>query len=93
MLLNLTIQNTNYLSMKKAFLEFMTHVMTNDCPFYTYNVSIYKSFIDVVFVISTTINPSDLGWINTHLIGGRWFLAAENDSIRLTIRFDETDDD
>lgn len=79
--------------MKKAFLKFMEHVLDDGCPFYTFNVSTYKTDIEVVFVIATTVKPADLGWINTHLVGGRWFLAAEENSIRLIIRFDDTDND
>lgn len=79
--------------MKKAFLKFMEHVLVDGCPFYTFNVSTYKSYIEVVFVCATAIKPADLGWINTHLVDGRWFVVAEDNSIRLIIRFDNTEDD
>ena len=79
--------------MKKAFLKFMEHVLIDGCPFYTFSISTYKSYIEVVFIVATIIKPSDLGWINTHLVGGRWFLVAEENSIRLIIRFDEPEND
>lgn len=79
--------------MKKAFLQFMGDVLICDCPFYTFSVTTYKSYIEVVFIIATMIKPSDLGWINDHLVGGRWFLVAEENSIRLIVRFDKTEND
>lgn len=79
--------------MRKAFLKFMEQVMTNACPFYNFSVSIYKSFIEVKFIIATSVRPEELGWLNTHLIGGRWFIIAENDSIRLVVRFDNENED
>lgn len=71
----------------------MEHVLSIDCPFYTFNVQTYKTYIDVTFIIATSIKPNDLGWLNTHLIGGRWFLVAENDTIKVIVRFEDTDED
>lgn len=71
----------------------MEHVLSIDCPFYTFNVRTYKTYIDVTFIVATSIQPNDLGWLNTHLIGGRWFLVAENDSIMVIVRFEDTDED
>lgn len=71
----------------------MEHVIAIDCPFYNFSVSTYKSYIEVRFIVTTSIWPDELGWLNTHLIGGRWFIIAENDSIRLTVRFEEENED
>lgn len=70
----------------------MEHVLSIDCPFYTFNVQTYKTYIDVTFIVATSIKPNDLGWLNTHLIGGRWFLVAENDTIKVIVRFEDTDE-
>ena len=79
--------------MRQSFLKFMEQVMSIDCPFYNFIVSTYKNFIEVNFIIITSIRPEELGWLNTHLIGGRWFLIAKDDSIRLIVRFEEDNDD
>lgn len=79
--------------MKKAFLKFMGYVGDVDCPFYTFNVSTYKTYIEVAFTIATAVKPSDLGWLNTHLEGGRWFVVGERDTVKLIVRFDKTDDE
>lgn len=79
--------------MRKAFLKFMEQVMCNDCPFSSFNVASYKSFMDVTFIVSTSVRPNDLGWLNTHLVDGRWFITAEDDSIRIIVRFENKDAD
>lgn len=79
--------------MRKAFLKFMEHVVSIDCPFNNFSVSTYKSYIEVKFIIATSVKPNELGWLNTHLIGGRWFLVAEQGAIHLIIRFDDTNED
>lgn len=71
----------------------MEQVMCNDCPFNSFNVVSYKSFIDVTFIVATSVKPNDLGWLNTHLVDGRWFITAENDSIRIIVRFEDKDAD
>lgn len=78
--------------MKKAFLKFMEHVVSVDCPFYPFSVSIYRTFIEVKFVTKCSVKPGDLGWLNTHLIGGRWFIISENDSIAVIVRFEADND-
>lgn len=71
----------------------MEHVLEDGCPFVTFSVSTYSSFIDVIFDNFTTIRPEELDWINTHLVGGRWWLTAEDNFVKLIIRFDEPSDD
>lgn len=78
--------------MKKAFLTFMGHVISIDCPFHTFSVSNYKSYIEVKFINKCYVRPEDLGWLNTHLIGGRWFIISENDSTIVLVRFEEDND-
>lgn len=71
----------------------MEQVTDIDCPFSSFYFVSYKSFIDVTFIVSTSVNPTDLGWLNTHLVDGRWFITAENDSIRIIVRFEDKDAD
>ena len=79
--------------MRKAYLKFMEHVVSIDCPFFSFSVKFYRSYIEVRFIIASSLTPEDLGWLNTHLLGGRWFLTAEEDSVIIVVRFEETNED
>ena len=79
--------------MKKTFLQFMEQVTDIDCPFSSFNVVSYKTFIEVTFIVATSVNPTALGWLNTHLVNGRWFITAEADSVRIVVRFVDEDKD
>lgn len=79
--------------MRKAYLKFMEHVGSIDCPFFSFSVNFYRSYIEVRFIIASSLNSEDLGWLNHHLLGGRWFLTAEENSVIIVVRFEETDKD
>lgn len=79
--------------MKKAFLKFMEHIIDFDCPFSRFTVTTYKGFIEVKFIITDSICPEDLGWLNTHLVDGRWFITTGVSIISLVVRFFENDED
>ena len=78
--------------MRKAFLKFMEHVVSIDCPFFSFSVNFYRSYIEVRFINELSLTPENLGWLNTHLLGGRWFITAEGDSVIIVVRFEETDE-
>ena len=78
--------------MRKNFLDFVTWLTDPDCPWHKSIISIHVSYIDVMFVTSCQIHPSDLGWLNTHAVGGRWFITSENDEIQVIVRFQDDDE-
>ena len=79
--------------MRQKFLEFMKHVVSDDCPFYNFSVNKYRSYIEVRFIITISIFPDDLRWLNTHLVDSRWFITTEGEANVIVVRFEETDED
>ncbi len=78
--------------MIKNFLNFVTFLTDPDCPWHKSVVAICKNYIEVTFVTSVVIHPSDLGWLNTHAVGGSWFIVAENDETHIVVRFHNEDE-
>lgn len=78
--------------MQKNFLDFMSFLTDPDCPWATSVVNTHTSYIDVMFVTSCMVRPSDLGWLNTHVVGGEWFITSENDEIHIVVRFHNDDE-
>lgn len=75
--------------MKENVMKFMGHLLDVDSPFNDYAVKKLPNIIDVVITTNATIEPSALGWLNTHLVGGRWWISADADCVQITIRFYE----
>lgn len=65
--------------------------MRNDCPFSSFNVACYKGLINVTFVLSRSVDTTDIAWLNTHLVDGMWFITAEEDTIKIVVKFYEED--
>lgn len=77
---------------KKNFLAFMAWLSDPDCPWGRAIVTTNLSYIDVVFVTSRTVHPSYLGWLNTHAVGGRWFITPNDDELQIVVRFDDEEE-
>lgn len=78
--------------MNKHFLDFMGHLTDNCCPWSTSIIKITQTYIDVVFATSGSVQPVDLGWVNTHAVGSKWFITAEDGKVRVVVRFYDDDD-
>lgn len=78
---------------EKNFFDFVAHLTDYCCPWHKSVVGIGNTYIEVTFVTSAVIHPSDLGWLNTHAVGGNWFIVAENDETHIVVRFYENDED
>ena len=71
----------------KNFMNFVTFLTYPDCPWATSVIKQHKTYIEVKFITSCVVRPSDLGWLNTHAIGGEWFVTTEDDEIHIVVRF------
>lgn len=72
---------------EKNFFHFVEHLTDTCCPWHKSVLSIHTSFIEVMFITSCTVRPSDLGWLNTHAVGGQWFLTSEDNETHIVVRF------
>ena len=78
---------------EKNFQEFVKHLTDTCCPWQKSYVSICTSYIEVTFTTTSVVRPSDLGWLNTHAVGGKWFVTSENDETHIVVRFYDDDDE
>jgi hypothetical protein len=78
---------------EKNFLDFVKHLTDICCPWHKSVVAIYATYIEVTFVTSTMVRPSDLGWLNTHAVGGEWFVTSEDNETHIVVRFHENDEE
>lgn len=77
---------------KKIFLAFAACLTDPDCPWGKSIVSSKLSYIEVMFTTSCMVHPSDLGWLNAHAVGGRWFITSEDDEIHIVVRFEDDEE-
>lgn len=75
--------------MERNFLNFVAHLTDNCCPWRKAVIDIRLSLIEMTFVTAAAVNPSDLGWLNTHAVGGSWFIVAEDGETHIVVRFYE----
>lgn len=79
--------------MIKNFMNFVACLTDTDCPWATSVIKTHKSYIEVMFITSCVLRPSELGWLNTHAIGGEWFVTSENDETHIVVRFHENNEE
>lgn len=77
---------------EKNFFHFVEHLTDACCPWSKSVLSIRPNFIEVMFITSCTVNPSDLGWLNTHAVGSKWFVTSEDNETHIVVRFFDDDD-
>lgn len=77
---------------EKNFLNFVAHLTDNCCPWHKSVVTIHTTSIEVMFITSCMVNPSDLGWLNTHAVGGTWFITSEENETHIVVRFYNEED-
>lgn len=77
---------------EKNFQEFVKHLTDTCCPWQKSIVSIYTSSIEVTFITTSMVRPSDLGWLNTHAVGGLWSITAVDNETHIVVRFFDDDD-
>lgn len=77
---------------EKNFLNFVAFLTDIDCPWHKSVVTILPTSIEVRFITTSMVHPSDLGWLNTHAVGGKWFITSENDETHIVVRFYDEED-
>ena len=75
--------------MKKNYLQFMENLLTKESPFYDYRVRVRSGLIDVILTTGSTMEPSDIEWLKSQLVSGRWWLSADGDYLNIIVRFDD----
>lgn len=78
--------------MQENFLNFVAHLFDNCCPWTKSVIKTYPTSIEVRFITTTMVKPSDLGWLNTHCVGGEWFVTSQDDETHIVLRFYEDDE-
>lgn len=75
------------------FLNFVTYLTDIECPFHKSVIETCPNSIEVRFLTTSIVKPSDLGWLNTHVVGGEWFISTGYDEIHIVVRFYNEDEE